>query len=99
MQELPQWARDALANVILLFEDWPTRSSPDIYGVYDGVPLPERDGGEPIEPAASPLPRAAAADFGDDEAELAHEIRVTVLHEIAHHFGIDDDRLEELGYG
>ncbi len=39
------------------------------------------------------------ADFGDDEAELAHEIRVTVLHEIAHHFGIDDDRLEELGYG
>ncbi len=39
------------------------------------------------------------ADFGDDPAELADEIRVTVLHEIAHHFGIDDDRLEELGYG
>jgi predicted Zn-dependent protease with MMP-like domain len=99
VQELPSWARDALENVILLFED-ADPIEPDIYGIYDGVPLPDRAGGDPIEPARIHLYRVPLmADFGDDPAELAHEIRVTVLHEIAHHFGIDDDRLEELGYG
>ncbi len=99
VQELPPWAREALVNVALLFED-EDPVEPDIYGLYDGVPLPDRDGGEPIEPARIHLYRVPlTADFGHDPAVLAHEIRVTVLHEIAHHFGIDDARLEELGYG
>ena len=42
--------------------------------------------------------RPLVEDFGDDPAELEHEIRVTVLHELAHYFGFDEDRLDELGY-
>jgi predicted Zn-dependent protease with MMP-like domain len=99
LRELPPWAVEALANVVVLFEE-EDAAEPDIYGIYDGVALPDRDGGEPVEPARIHLYRAPlVADFGHDPAELAEEIRVTVLHEIAHHFGIDDDRLEELGYG
>ncbi len=99
LAELPPFARDHLANVILLFED-ADPDDPDLYGVYDGVALPDREGGEPIEPARIHLYRLPLVeDFGDDPDELAEEVRVTVLHEIAHHFGIDDDRLEELGWG
>ena len=99
LRELPAWAVKALANVIVLFEDEDS-AEPDIYGIYDGVALPDRDGGEPVEPARIHLyRRPLVADFGHDPVQLAEEIRVTVLHEIAHHFGIDDDRLEELGYG
>ena len=99
LRELPPWAVEALANVVVLFEE-EDAEEPDIYGVYDGVALPDREGGEPVEPARIHLYRVPLiADFGHDPVELAEEIRVTVLHEIAHHFGIDDDRLEELGYG
>ena len=99
LDELPPWARQAMANVALVIED-EDPIEPDIYGVYDGVALPDRDGGEPLEPARIVLYRVPLeADFGDDPRLLADEIRTTVLHEIGHHFGMDEDRLDELGYG
>ena len=76
---------------------WSARS--DAIRKTRGGKIDLRYGGEPIEPARIHLYRVPLiADFGDDPAELADEIRVTVLHEIAHHFGIDDDRLHDLGY-
>ena len=73
---------------------------PDVYGLYWGVPLTERTSGyagalpDKISLYRGPLMR----DFGHDLDLLEDEIRVTVLHELAHHFGIDDARLDELGY-
>lgn len=76
------------------------RDDPALYGLYTGVPLAERGSGyagqlpDRIEIYRRPLQQ----DFGHDLQLLAHEIRVTVLHELAHHFGIDDVRLDELGW-
>jgi predicted Zn-dependent protease with MMP-like domain len=71
---------------------------PDLYGLFEGVPLTE--GG----PGAGDLPNRIAiyrvpleADF-PDESELRDEIRITVLHELGHYFGLDENRLAELGY-
>ncbi len=98
LDELPPWARRAMANVALVIED-EDPVEPDIYGVYDGVALPDRDGGDPLEPARIVLFQVPLeADFGDDPRLLADEIRTTVLHEIGHHFGLDEDRLADLGY-
>ncbi len=66
------------------------REEPDLYGLFREEPwLPAK---------ISIYRRPLVEDFGDDPAELEHEIRVTVLHELAHYFGIDEDRLDELGY-
>jgi predicted Zn-dependent protease with MMP-like domain len=73
---------------------------PDLYGLYTGIPLTERDSAyagvlpDKIEIYRIPLEE----EFGHDPALLEEEIRITVLHELAHHFGIDDDRLDELGW-
>ncbi len=70
-----------------------------LYGLYQGVPLPERSSLEPpllpdkITIFAEPLLR----DFADP-VKLREEIRLTVLHEIAHYFGMDEEDIEDLGY-
>jgi len=72
----------------------------DILGIYIGVPLEEKG----PELAPTPLPdrivifRDNLCEMCDSREELIDEIRITVLHEIGHHFGLDEDRLEELGY-
>ncbi len=99
LDELPDWALPLLANVVVLVED-EDPAEPDLYGVYDGIPLTERYDGDPVEPALVTVFRTPLVkDFGHDPAVLRAEIRMTILHEIAHHFGLDEDRLEELGYG
>jgi predicted Zn-dependent protease with MMP-like domain len=98
LDELPAWAAEALDNVVVLVED-EDADEPDLLGLYVGVPLPEREGGPPLGPARIIVYRLPLIDITDSEQELRDEIRTTVLHEIAHHFGIDDDRLDELGYG
>jgi predicted Zn-dependent protease with MMP-like domain len=87
-------------NVVVLVEDEPPADDPDLLGLYDGVALTEREGWY-----AGQLPdrilvfRGPLLDLCDSLEELEEEVRVTVVHEVAHHFGIDDDRLHELGYG
>ncbi|MCS6840365.1 MAG: metallopeptidase family protein [Roseiflexus sp.] len=67
-----------------------------IYGLYEGVPLTERTGGEPLLPDVITIFQAPLVrDFPSREA-LREEVRRTVLHEIAHFFGISDERLQEL---
>ena len=96
---LPDDLRRFMSNVAVVVEE-ENPEEPDLYGLYTGIALTERSssyGGvlpDKIEIYRRPLEE----DFGDDPEELEHEIRVTVLHEIAHHFGIQEDRLRELGW-
>jgi predicted Zn-dependent protease with MMP-like domain len=99
LASLPPELRQAMENVEIVVED-ENEEDPDLFGLYLGIPLVERDSGY-----AGALPDKIAIyripleeEFGDDPAVLEDEIRITVLHEIAHHFGIDEDRLSELGW-
>jgi len=99
LDSLPADVAAALQNVAVVVRD-EHPDDPDLFGLYEGVPLPERTG----EPAGS-LPdritiyRLPLEESFPDPDELEHEIRVTVLHELAHYFGIEEDRLTDLGYG
>jgi len=97
LDELPPEIAAGLRNVAVVVED-ENVEDPDLYGLFEGVPLTE--GG----PGAGDLPNRIAiyrrpleTDF-PHEAELRDEIRITVLHELGHYFGLDEDRLAELGY-
>ena len=98
LESLPPNLRDAMSNVEIVVED-ENREDPDLFGLYLGIPLTEREsyaGALPDKIAIYRLP--LEEEFGDDPAVLEDEIRITVVHEIAHHFGIDEDRLAELGW-
>ncbi len=99
LDSLPENIAAALDNVAVVVED-ENPEDPDLFGLYHGVPLPERGSGYGGQlPDRISIYRFPLEDeFGDDPAVLEDEIRVTVLHELAHYFGIDEDRLEELGY-
>jgi|SRR5918995_3329113 predicted Zn-dependent protease with MMP-like domain len=101
---LPPELSGLLDNVAIVIEDWPERSAAGgrdevLYGLYEGVPLTERGGSyygvlpDRITIFRGPLER----DFG--AGELEEQVRITVVHEIAHFFGFDEERLEELGWG
>lgn len=94
---LPPELGRLIRNVVVLVEDEPTE--PGLLGLYEGIPLTERDsyyGG--VLPDRITIYRGPLSRLSSDVAELQHEVRVTVVHEVAHHFGIDDDRLDELGW-
>lgn len=97
---VPPALMDMLDNVVFLVEGEPSAEDPELLGVYDGTPLTERDGAwgghlpDRITIFAGPLTRMCA-----DREELLEEIAVTVVHEIAHHFGIEEERLHDLGWG
>lgn len=100
---IPDELADLMDNVVVLVEDEPPGDAgePDLLGLYEGVPLTER--GEWW--AAGSLPdritifRNPTLRLCDSEAEVVEEVAITVVHEIAHHFGIDDERLHDLGWG
>ena len=88
-----------LDNVVILVEDDPPANDPDLLGLYDGIALTERDssyGGE--LPDRIFIYRNPTLAICESEQDVVREVRITVVHEIAHHFGIDDGRLHELGY-
>ncbi len=86
-------------NVVVLVEDEPPADEPDLLGLYDGVSLTERGTEMPMElPDRIFVYRRPLLEMCDTREQLVEEVRVTVVHEVAHHFGIDDDRLHELGY-
>ncbi|BBX41120.1 metallopeptidase family protein [Mycobacterium simiae] len=95
---IPPQLAAAMDNVVVLVEDR-NPDEPDLLGLYEGVALTERDsdyGGS--LPDAITIYREALLDICDDEDAVVEEVAITVIHEIAHHFGIDDARLEELGW-
>ena len=90
LDSLPASLADALENLAVVVED-EHADDPDLFGLFDQPEyLPAR-----IAIYRRPL----EADFGNDPAELERQIQITVLHELAHYFGIDEERLDELGYG
>lgn len=108
LSELPPVFRDALTNVAVVVEDWPPDWLLDelgippgdtLYGYYHGVPLPERsiqDSGN--LPDTISIYRGPIEEDFPDPGELSREIRITLLHEIGHYFGMQEEELERLGY-
>lgn len=88
-----------LDNVVLFIEDDAPPDDPHLLGLYDGIPLTERDGTYAgVMPDRIFVYRNPTLAICDTEEHVVEEVRITVVHEIAHHFGIEDDRLHELGY-
>ena len=97
LDDLPPDLAAALRNVAVVVED-ENEDDPDLYGLFDGVPLTEGGPGPGDLPARIAVyRRPLEADF-PDAAELRREITVTLRHELGHYFGLDEDRLTELGY-
>lgn len=98
LDSLPPQLREAMSNVEIVVED-ENPEDPDLFGLYLGIPLTERESYAGVLPDKIAIYRLPLEEeFGDDPAVLEDEIRITVVHEIAHHFGIDEDRLAELGW-
>ena len=109
IDKLPKEFREQLRNVEIVVETRPSNEllraegldprEDTLYGIYQGVPLPDRSALDPpllpdkITIFAEPL----LEDFPDPD-ELREEIRLTVLHEIAHYFGMEEEEIEDLGY-
>ena len=99
LDALPDEMVDGLDNVIFVVEDASEDGSTDLLGLYDGLALTERDGyGVGDLPDRIIVYRLAHLAVCEDEDELRDEVHTTLVHEIAHFYGIDDDRLHELGW-
>ena len=99
LDDIPDELASLIKNVVVLVEDDAPADDPDLLGLYDGVALTERYGDYGMElPDRIFIYRRPLLEMCDSEEQLEEEVRITVVHEIAHHFGIDDDRLHELGY-
>ena len=99
LDEIPPELTAVMDNVVVLVEDEPPAHDPDLLGLYEGIPLTERDwayGG--ALPDRITIFRGPTLRMCTTEGEVVDEVHVTVVHEVAHHFGIDDDRLHDLGY-
>lgn len=101
---LPAWVREAMQNVSVLIEDVAGEDlDPDgegLLGLYTGIPLTERESGNAGElPDVIYLFRQPHLELELSSDELREEIATTLIHEIAHYFGIDDDHLDEIGWG
>jgi len=108
LSELPPMFRDALTNVAVVVEEWPPDDLLDelgvppegtLYGFYHGVPLPERsvqDSG--VLPDKISVYRGPLVEDFPERGELCRQIRITLLHEIGHYFGMDEEELSRLGY-
>ena len=97
LDELPPKLAAALTNVAVVVED-ENPEDPDLFGLYHGVPLPERGDMAGSLPDKISIYRIPLEESFEDPEELRREIRITVLHELAHYFGLDEDRIAELGY-
>jgi predicted Zn-dependent protease with MMP-like domain len=99
LDSIPEELARLMTNVVVLVEDYPPEGQ-NLLGLYFGVPLTERG-----QTYAGMLPdtihiyRYPILRQCRSTAEVVDQVRITVVHEVAHHFGISDDRLDELGYG
>ncbi|TFC95862.1 MULTISPECIES: metallopeptidase family protein [Cryobacterium] len=97
---LPDDMIDGLDNVIFVVEDRPEDGTLDTLGIYDGVALTERGQyGFGEMPDRIVLYREPLLELCADLDELRDQVHITLVHEIAHFYGIDDDRLHDLGWG
>jgi predicted Zn-dependent protease with MMP-like domain len=103
---IPSPFRESLAEVAIVIDDEPSRAqvieneldpNDTLYGLYEGVPRTEYGADWVAAPNRITLFRLPLEEDFPDPDDLADEVRITVIHELAHHLGIDDDRLGELG--
>jgi predicted Zn-dependent protease with MMP-like domain len=98
LDDLPPGIARGLRNVAVVVED-ENPDDPDLFGLYHGVPLTERGDGVGLPPDKISIYRVPLEESFSDPEELREEIRITVLHELGHYFGLDEERIAELGYG
>jgi predicted Zn-dependent protease with MMP-like domain len=108
LDELPEEIAEVLANISVFVEQWPSaeilkqmnlRSRFSLLGLYEGIPLTCRDTNySGVLPDRVTIFQGPIESAGRSRSELRDEIKSVVVHEIAHHFGIDDERIRELGY-
>lgn len=104
LRGLPPHIAGMLSNVDVVVEDEPTArqlarlgEGQTLFGLYEGIPQTERAGYNFALPDKITIFRGPLERECDDEEEIAREVRVTVLHELAHHFGFDEDQVADLG--
>lgn len=107
VRELPQEFREKLENVAIIVEDYPSEELLDrmgipedgtLFGFYEGVPLTNRGFEAPLHPDRILIFQGPIEEVCESPEEIQEEVRITLAHEIAHFFGIDDDALEKMGY-
>jgi predicted Zn-dependent protease with MMP-like domain len=99
LERLPQWVKERLDNVVVVVEDDPPREDPNLLGLYEGIPLTAR--GQDyfgVLPDRIRLFRRTIESVAGNEEDIRREVEETVIHEVAHFFGISDERLHELDW-
>lgn len=104
LRRLPADVEKMLQNVLVVVEDEPPlqengTGKGQIFGLYEGTPLTERGSGyHLVTPDKITIFRKPLEQSFSDPQELARQIRITVIHELSHHLGLEEDRIEELGW-
>jgi predicted Zn-dependent protease with MMP-like domain len=105
LDEVPDELAAEMENVAVVVEEWPSPAqhagrAGTLLGLYEGIPLTRRGpvSYAGVAPDKITIFRGPICARARDESELAAQVRITVLHEVGHYFGIDDDRLRDLGW-
>jgi predicted Zn-dependent protease with MMP-like domain len=97
LDAVPERLMSLLDNVVILVD---AKSDPDLFGLYEGYALTSRTTQySGVLPDRITIFRRPTLRMCHTEEDVVDQVRITVVHEIAHHFGIDDERLHELGWG
>ena len=100
LDTIPDELAALMSNCVVLVEDDVPPGTPSLLGLYEGTPLTERDYGySGVLPDRITIYRLPILAMCRDLADVVAEVRITVVHEVAHHFGIDEERLHDLGWG
>ena len=104
--DMPLHVMQALDNIDVVVEEWPGPGEQDLidgegtlFGLYQGVPMTEREGGDPLLPDRIVIYRQPILRSCSSRTEAEHEIKVTLWHEIGHYLGMSEDDLHRMGYG
>jgi predicted Zn-dependent protease with MMP-like domain len=107
LDEIPPELGDEMENVAVVVQDWPTPgqlggvgAGGTLLGLYEGIPITKRSpmSYSGVAPDRITIFRGPLTRLARDDADLARRVRVTVLHEVGHYFGMSDDRLREMGW-
>ena len=98
LESVPTQLLDMVDNVLIEVEEDPPEGE-HLLGLYEGIPLTERGDYAGVLPDVIWVFMNPILEICSNEEHVAEEVRVTLIHELAHHFGIEDDRLEDLGWG
>ena len=105
---LPREIGSGIDNLAILVEDWPNseelaiagvRRRNHLFGLYNGIPLPDRGSGMPPLPDTITLFKRPIESMCATRTEVVREVKITLLHEVGHYMGLDEKELEDLGFG